>query len=191
MDNEHTVTNHTQTVEISRLAKPTHVRKRPSRPTLGWIRLALCSGAAGHAGTGQALDRCVRNAAPGRPIRGTVSRTRTGRNRRRPDAVRVVVPTAVRVEASVNRRASTTAGLARHRIADVALDTDRADRAVALRPAGGSVVGACVAEVALGFRGAGVTVLTSDLTDIPRLLRQTSGTAAVHRIWRRPGAEHG
>ncbi len=45
-----------------------------------------------------------------------------------------------------------------------------------------SVVDACVAEVALGIRGGAVTVLTSDLTDIPRLLRQSSGTAAVHRI---------
>ena len=105
-----------------------------------------------------------------------------GRNRRRPDAVRVAVPTVVRVEACVDRRASTTAGLARHRIADVGLDTDRGDRAVALRPAGGSVVDACVAEVALRIRGGAVTVLTSDLTDIPRLLRQASGTAAVHRI---------
>jgi len=105
-----------------------------------------------------------------------------GRNRRRPDAVRVVVPTVVRVEACVDRLASTTAGLARHRIADVGLDTDRGDHAVALRPAGGSVVDACVAEVALGIRGGAVTVLTSDLTDIPRLLRQASGTAAVHRI---------
>lgn len=105
------------------------------------------------------------------------------RNRRTPGSVAVVAPTAVRVEAGIDRRSPSTASLARHRVVDVALDSRRADRAVALRGAGGSAVDACVAEVAASVLDADVTVLTADLTDLPRLLAAAgAGRAEVHRF---------
>lgn len=106
----------------------------------------------------------------------------TSRNRRRPGTVDLLAPTVVRVEASLDRRVATTVNFARLRIADVALDTPRADRAAALRRVGGSVVDACVAEVAAAVPSGGVTVLTADLSDLPRLLAAASSYAVVHRV---------
>jgi 3',5'-cyclic AMP phosphodiesterase CpdA len=92
------------------------------------------------------------------------------RNARRADTVRIITPVAARVEAGVAR--SSSALLGRYRAVDEPLDGARADRAVLLRQqAGGSVVDACVAEAATAISvGENVTVLTSDLTDIPRLV---------------------
>ncbi len=97
------------------------------------------------------------------------------RNRRRVASVTVRVPTVVRVEAGVDRRAPSTASLARLRIADVPLDSTRADRAVELRRIAGSVTDACVAQVAREAAG-GVTVLT----DLPALC--DAARVVVHRV---------
>ena len=94
----------------------------------------------------------------------------------------ILVPTAVRVEAVLDRRSSSTAALGRMRVRDVALDGVRADRAVELRArAGGSAVDACVAELAASEPGP-VTVLTADLTDLPALLAAAGSDALVHRV---------
>lgn len=104
---------------------------------------------------------------------------RAGRQR---TGLALLLPTVVRVEAGLDRRATTTTALGRLRVRDVVLDSGRADRAVALRRvAPGSVVDACVAEVAAAQEGT-VTVLTADLTDIPALLAAVSSSARVHRV---------
>lgn len=90
------------------------------------------------------------------------------RNEMRAGTVRILTPVAARVEAGVAR--SSSALLGRYRVADQPLDGARADRAVLLRRAGGSVVDACVAEAAVTVAAGEVTVLTSDLTDLPRLV---------------------
>ena len=91
------------------------------------------------------------------------------RNAVRAGTVRILTPVIARVEAGVAR--SSSALLGRYRVTDEPLDGPGADRAVLLRRgAGGSVVDACVAEAALALPSGEVTVLTSDLTDIPRLV---------------------
>ena len=104
---------------------------------------------------------------------------RTG-NRRIPGSAQIATTTAVRVEAGLDRRSSDSAQLGRLRVHDVALDSSRADLAVHLRRLGGSVVDATVAELALSLADDRVTVLTSDLTDLPALLSGSGVT--VHRV---------
>jgi uncharacterized phosphosugar-binding protein len=105
------------------------------------------------------------------------------RNRRRPGAALVVVPTAVRVEAAVDRRSRDGVSLGRHRVADVVLDRENADQAAGLRHVGGSAVDACVAQAAAVVVAGRVTVLTADLTDIPRLLAEAGADRAIaHRL---------
>lgn len=104
------------------------------------------------------------------------------RNRRRGGAVALLAPTVVRVEAGLDRRAAPTVSLARLRVDDVALDTPRANRAAALRHAGGSSVDACVVEVAASVTAGIVTVLTADFSDIPRLLAAAMSPAVVYRV---------
>lgn len=90
----------------------------------------------------------------------------------------VLLPAAVSVEALVDR----TSLPGRLDAQIVPLDQPRAGRAVALRrQAGGSVVDACVAEVAASRTG-NVVVLTSDLTDVPALLRAAGSAARTHRV---------
>jgi hypothetical protein len=92
------------------------------------------------------------------------------------------VPTAVRVEAELDRRSPSTTALGRMRVRDVPLDRHRTDRAVAMRiHAGGSTVDACVAEAAASEPGS-VTVLTADLTDVPALLAAADSGALVQRV---------
>ena len=106
-----------------------------------------------------------------------------GRNSRHAGTATVLVPTVVRVEAAIDRRAPSTASLARFRVADVTLDLHRADRAAALRRAGGSAVDACVAEVAASVMHGEITVLTADLSDLPSLLGAAGASRVqVHRI---------
>lgn len=105
--------------------------------------------------------------------------TRSGRRRSRPA---LLVPTVVRVEALLDRRAATTSSLGRLQVRDVELDGAGADTAVSLRTAaGGSTTDACVAAAAAAVTGS-VTVLTSDLTDVPRLLKTAGSRAVVHPI---------
>jgi hypothetical protein len=95
--------------------------------------------------------------------------------------VRVVTPTAVRVEALVSRQAPGAAGLGLFRVRDVSLDTSRADRCVAIAAACSSTpVDTAVGQVAEEQAGAGiVTVYTSDLTDITRIVRHLNN---AHRV---------
>lgn len=105
-----------------------------------------------------------------------------GRSGRGPRA-HVCVPTVVRVEAGIDRRAPGTAAFNRLRIHDVALDRPGADRAAGLRHVGGSAVDACVAVTAgLSATASDVVVLTADLTDIPRLLEAAGVDATTRRI---------
>ena len=107
---------------------------------------------------------------------------RATRSRRRSSRPALLVPTVVRVEALLDRRAPSTSSLWRMQVRDVALDTSAADQAVALRSAaGGSATDACVAAAAAAAPGP-VTVLTSDLTDLPALLRAAESRAIVHRV---------
>lgn len=106
----------------------------------------------------------------------------TRRSHRRAVRAEVLVPTAVRVEASIDRNAPAMAAFGRLRVVDVPLDSVRANGAVRLRAlAGGSAVDACVAELATSLEG-NVTVLTADLTDVPALLSAASSGAVVHQI---------
>lgn len=108
---------------------------------------------------------------------------RTQRNARTPGSVIAVVPTAVRVEAGVDRTDPGAHALGRLRVHDVELTTARADAASRLRKAvGGSTEDATVAEAATGHADALVTVVTADLTDLPRLLSAAGSAARCHRI---------
>lgn len=109
-----------------------------------------------------------------------------GRNERRPASAAMIVPTAVRVEALLNRRRPGSAGLGQFRVRDVELTSQRADRAVELRrAASGSEVDATVAQAAeeLATPGVRVSVYTADLTDLPRL---AAATRAPRQIVVRP-----
>lgn len=98
---------------------------------------------------------------------------------------RIVLPTVVRVEAGIDRRAAGSAAFNRLQIRDVLVTGALADQAAALRVVvGGSAVDACVAATAADESRAGavVTVLTADLTDIPRLVAAADVHVAVRRI---------
>lgn len=96
-------------------------------------------------------------------------------------SVRVVTPTAVRVEALVSRQTAGTAALGRFNVQDIALDSTRADRCVALAAAAtATAVDATVAEVAESeARTRQVSVYTSDVGDLHRLAEQVSNSARV------------
>ncbi|MBA2322955.1 MAG: hypothetical protein H0V92_02675 [Pseudonocardiales bacterium] len=91
------------------------------------------------------------------------------RRKRRADSVRLVVPTAVRVEAGWDSREAGAAEINRLRIEDIALDRGMADRAAAIRGA----LRVSVADAHLGAVIAAVAgptaVLTSDVEDIRRI----------------------
>lgn len=88
--------------------------------------------------------------------------------RKRNVDVRVVVPTAVRVEAGWNRAAPRSAIANRLRIVDAPLDTDAANRAASIvERTGVSVADAHTGAVAAPAAG-DVVVLTSDPDDVRR-----------------------
>jgi predicted nucleic acid-binding protein len=91
--------------------------------------------------------------------------------RRRGSEVRVVVPTAVRVEAGWDRTAPSAAAINRFRVIDRSLDSTAADQAAAI---GGQLGGVSVADAHIGATIQGladdeVVVLTSDPEDIRRV----------------------
>lgn len=93
-----------------------------------------------------------------------------GRNRDRTATLRVVVPTAVRVEAGWDRRARNAAVLNRLRIGDVGLDGAAADRAAALRTrVRVSVVDAHIGA-AIGATTAPHAIVSSDVPDMRRIV---------------------
>lgn len=96
-------------------------------------------------------------------------------------SVRVVTPTAVRVEALVSRRTAGTASLGRFNVQDIALDSTRTDRCVTLAAAASATaVDATVAEAAEGeARTRLVSVYTSDVGDLTRLVAQVDNSARV------------
>jgi hypothetical protein len=96
-------------------------------------------------------------------------------------SVRVVTPTAVRVEALVSRRTPATAGLGRFNVQNIALDSTRADRCVALGTAStASAVDATVAEAAESeARTGNVSVYTSDVADLTRLVAHVDNSGRV------------
>jgi hypothetical protein len=103
------------------------------------------------------------------------------RNGRRPGSTAGLVPTAVRVEAAIDRRAVSAAALGRHRVVDVPLDAATADLAATLR-SHGSTIDACLAAAAASTVASRVLVLTSDPEDIARLVAALDAAVAVHRL---------
>ncbi|MGH3830479.1 MAG: hypothetical protein ACRDRS_08505 [Pseudonocardiaceae bacterium] len=93
----------------------------------------------------------------------------TARSLRRAGSVRLVVPTAVRVEASWDRRAPGAAAINQLRADDAPLDRPAADHAADVRRVlGVSVADAHLAAVIANTTGP-VAVLTSDVADIHRI----------------------
>ena len=91
------------------------------------------------------------------------------RNLRRAGSVRLVVPTAVRVEAGWDRRARRSAAINRLRVEDIPLDRHAADTAAAVVAAlGVSVADAHLASVLRTTPGPHA-VLTSDRADVRRI----------------------
>lgn len=85
-------------------------------------------------------------------------------------AGRLVVPTAVRVEAGWDRRTSGAAGINRLRVEDAPLDRGAADRASEVqRELGVSVADAHLAAVLGDSAPARFAVLTSDASDVRRI----------------------
>ena len=96
--------------------------------------------------------------------------------KRRAEAIGIVVPTAVRVEAGWDRTSPTWAFPNRLRITDSPLDTASANTAAAIRVRTGvSVADAHVGAVMRSAPDAQITVITSDPGD----MRQVAGDADV------------
>lgn len=93
------------------------------------------------------------------------------KNMRRAGTVRLVVPTAIRVEAGWNRQAPGGTAINRLRIADEPLDAGAADRAAGVR----SVLTISVADAHLAATLAAAAgphaVLTSDSVDLERIAK--------------------
>lgn len=104
------------------------------------------------------------------------------RNRRKAGSLSVVAPTTVRVEAGWDRTASRSATANRLPIADYTLDTSLADRAARLR----NILGVSPADAHIGavieVAEDNVSILTSDVDDLRRIVQQTSQPATVVRI---------
>lgn len=103
----------------------------------------------------------------------------TARARQRVGSARLVVPSAVRVEAGWDRRAPGAAVINRMPADDVPLDRPAADRAAAVRHAlGVSVADAHLAAV-IASTAPPVAVLTSDVTDLRRIAGYLDADVAV------------
>ena len=97
----------------------------------------------------------------------------------RSGAVRLVVPTAVRVEAGWNRRSPKAAAINRLRAHDANLDTESADSAAAIRSKlAVSVVDAHLASVLAATAGPHA-VMTSDPDDMRRIVKHLRLTVNV------------
>ena len=104
------------------------------------------------------------------------------RNLRRVGSVRLVVPTAVRVEAGWNRRSPKGAVLNRLRVGDEPLDGDAADRAAGVRAA----LAISVADAHLAATLMATTkphaILTSDPDDLRRIAKHLGVNLTVVTI---------
>lgn len=105
-----------------------------------------------------------------------------GRNLRRAGSIRLVVPTAVRVEAGWDRRALAGATINRLRIGDAALDRDAADQAAALRTRLGVSVADAHLGAVLAVTTAAATVVTSDADDIRRIAEHLDVAVTIARL---------
>ncbi len=94
------------------------------------------------------------------------------RNLRRAATVRLLVPTAIRVEAGWDRRAAGAAVVNRSRAEDVPLDRPRADRAAAVVRAMAVSVADAHLAVVVESATPPVAVLTSDVSDVRRIAAQ-------------------
>lgn len=104
------------------------------------------------------------------------------RDLRRTRTLRLVVPTAVRVEAGWDRQAPTAAIINRLRITDSALDRAAADRAASLRlRLGVSVADAHLGSV-LAVTPGPVTVVTSDRGDARRIADQLEVSVTIVQL---------
>jgi hypothetical protein len=90
-------------------------------------------------------------------------------NLRRAGSVRLVVPTAVRVEAGWSRQSSNGATLNRLRIGDEPLDSGTADRAATLKSALAISVADAHLAATLAATAGPHAVLTSDADDVGRV----------------------
>lgn len=104
------------------------------------------------------------------------------RNRRRAGPVRVLIPTAVRVEAGWDRRAPAAAAINRLPIADHPLDGSATDRAAALRAALGVSVADAHLGAALTTTPGPHTVITSDVPDVERIAGELGIPVVVVRL---------
>jgi len=101
------------------------------------------------------------------------------RNHRKAGSLSVVAPTTVRVEAGWDRAASRSATANRLPIADYALDTSSADRAARLRNTlGVSPADSHIGAVLQAAQGE-ISILTSDVEDLRRIVQQTGQPATV------------
>ncbi len=104
------------------------------------------------------------------------------RNLRRAGAVRLVVPTCVRVEAGWNRRHPGAAVINRLRIDDVALDAPAGNKAASIRSSlGVSVVDAHLGAV-LDATAGPHAVLTSDVDDLQRIAKHLATHLTIMAI---------
>lgn len=101
------------------------------------------------------------------------------RNLRRSGSVRLVVPTAVRVEAGWDRRGAKAAALNRLRVDDAPLDSAMADRAARARTA--LAISVADAHLTASLQGAAPpqAVLTSDTDDARRIAQYLGIAIAV------------
>lgn len=101
------------------------------------------------------------------------------RNLRRAGSVRLVVPTAVRVEAGWDRRSGTAAAINRLRVEDSPLDRPAADAAAQVVSAlGVSVADAHIASVLTTAPGPHA-VMTSDRRDVKRIAAYVGAVVEV------------
>lgn len=104
------------------------------------------------------------------------------RSRRKAASVSVIVPTTVRVEAGWDRTASRSATANRLPIADDALDTSSADQAARIR----NVLAVSPADAHMGAiveaAQGNISILTSDVDDLRKIVQHTGKTATVVRI---------
>lgn len=91
------------------------------------------------------------------------------RNRRHSGTIRLVVPTAVRVEAGWDRQAPESALINRLHVHDASLDTETANRAVRTRAALDVTVADGHIAAVLGATPGPHAVITSDAADLRRI----------------------
>jgi len=104
------------------------------------------------------------------------------RNQRRAGTVRLVVPTAVRVEAGWDKRASKSTPVNRLRTDDMPLDSATADRGAAIRAVlAVSIADAHVGAVLESTEGPHA-VITSDVKDMERIAAHIGVSVAVVRV---------